>query len=292
MKRLGQTAICLWLLVSPLTAGLPHDVVFQGEDKFQSLLKQATSKSWEKLSIGLRTAAFGQALIGTPYVGHTLEIHDLIEAPSVNFHGLDCWTLFEISLAMARLMDLPEKERSPQALLRFIEIDRYRDGTCDGSYLSRLHYLEDWVWDNQRRGLIQDITPDLGGVRYTNTCREMTVLWKSYRYLRANPELVPLMTRHERRIEQLPTYMIPKKDVAAVEAKLQPGDIIGIISRDGSRLSTSHVGLFVRDADGAAHFLHASSKKGVRRVVLDSSPSGYLAEKPGSAGILVARPLK
>lgn len=292
MRFPAAVLVCLLFSAGPGAASLPQDTVFQGGAKFRTLLARAESSGWEKLPIGPRTAAFGKALVGTPYTGHTLELHDTIEAPSVNFLGLDCWTLFEVSLAMARLMDLPEKERSPQALLRFIELDRYRDGTCDGGYLSRLHYLEDWAWDNHRRGLVRDITPDLGGVRYANTCREMTVLWKSYRMLRANPELVPLMTRHERRIEALPTWIIPKKEVRAMESKLQDGDIIGIISKDGPRLSTSHVGLAVRDSTGAVRFLHACSKKGVRAVILDAAPSAYLAGKPGSAGILVARPLK
>jgi hypothetical protein len=255
-------------------------------------LKQASAAEWPSLPIGARTALFGRALVGTPYVGHTLEIDDFIESPSVNFNGLDCWTLFETSLAMARLTDLPEKERTPKALLRFIELDRYRGGVCDGSYLSRLHYLEDWAWDNDRRGLVEDITAKLGGARYANTCREMTVLWKSYRYLRASPELVPLMTREEKRIEKLPTWMLPKSKVAAIESKLQDGDIIGIISRDGSQLSTSHVGLAVRDESGVVRFLHASSLKSVRKVVIDDRLSAYLQKKSSTAGILVVRPLQ
>jgi hypothetical protein len=293
MRFFTVALVCLLFSARPgAAASLPLDKVFQGEGKFRALLAQASASGWEKLPIGPRTAAFGKALVGTPYVSHTLELDDSIEAPSVNFLGLDCWTLFEVSLAMARLMDLPEKERSPQALLHFIELDRYRDGICDGNYLSRLHYLEDWAWDNHRRGLVRDITPDLGGVRYANTCREMTVLWKSYRMLRANPDLVPLMRQHERRIEKLPTWIIPKAKVRAIESKLQEGDIIGIISKDGTGLSTSHVGLAVRDGNGAVHFLHASSKKDARRVVMDASPSAYLAGKPSTAGILVVRPLK
>lgn len=270
---------------------LPFTAVFKGEDRFHALVRQAEASQWAGLPIGPRTAAFGRALVGTPYQSHTLEIHDTIETPSVNFHGLDCWTLFETSLALARLMDLPEKDRTPQALLRLIEQDRYRGGSCDGSYLSRLHYLEDWAWDNDRRGLVDDITADLGGRRYANTCREMSILWKSYRYLRATPSLRPDMAAHERRIEQLPTWMIPAGHVAAIEPRLQDGDIIGIISRDGGRLSTSHVGLAMRDEKGVLRFLHACSLKSVRRVVVDDRLSVYLRRKSGTAGILVARPL-
>jgi hypothetical protein len=47
------------------------------------------------LSIGNRTAAVGQALVGTRYKHFTLEIDNRIESPSVNFHGMDCWTFFE-----------------------------------------------------------------------------------------------------------------------------------------------------------------------------------------------------
>jgi hypothetical protein len=41
-------------------------------------------------------------------------------------------------------------------------MDRYRGGECTGDYLSRLHYLEDWLYDNNRRGLVEDLTRDLG----------------------------------------------------------------------------------------------------------------------------------
>ncbi len=33
---------------------------------------------------------------------------------------------------------------------------------CTGEYLSRLHYLEDWLADNDRRGLVKDLTRELG----------------------------------------------------------------------------------------------------------------------------------
>ena len=39
---------------------------------------------------------------------------------------------------------------------------RYRGGRLAG-YPSRLHYFTDWLLDNERRGLIEIITADLGG---------------------------------------------------------------------------------------------------------------------------------
>ena len=88
-------------------------------------------------------------------------------------------------------------------------------------------------------------------------------------------------------------YQIAKNKVAAIEAKLRSGDIIGIISRDGpGRYSTSHVGLALRAADGALHFMHASSPRNFGKVVIDSTISSYLARYRTDSGILVARPLR
>ena len=271
---------------------LPFETVFIGREKFDRLLKESIAENWAALPLGDRITTVGQALVGTPYVGYTLEIDDKIEAPSVNFKGLDCWTFFETSLAFARLLDLPEKKRTPEALLKFIELDRYRDGVCTGQYLSRLHYLEDWAHDNHRRGLVLDITGNLGGIEYANTCREMTILWKGYRYLRATPSLVPTMTREEKRIEKLKTLYIPKSRVAEIESQLLNGDIIGIVSRDGTRMSTSHVGLALRDRKGVLRFMHASSTKDKRKVLVDERLSDYLAGNSGQSGILVCRPLR
>ena len=139
---------------------LPFSTVFKGQDQFNRLVAKAKSENWKALPIGERTAAVGLALVGTRYKHFTLEIDNRIESPSVNFHGMDCWTFFEISLGFARMLDEPESNWTPERLLHYIELDRYRDGECTGDYLSRLHYLEDWLYDNDRRGLVEDLTPE------------------------------------------------------------------------------------------------------------------------------------
>src|ERR1700746_3941869 len=84
----------------------------------------------------------GQALVRTRYKNFPLEIDNRIESPSVNFQGMDCWTFFEIALSFARMLNEPESNWTPERLLHYIEIDRYRGGECTGEYFSRLHYLE------------------------------------------------------------------------------------------------------------------------------------------------------
>jgi hypothetical protein len=279
--------------VFPLRAALPDDVVFRGRDKFNVLVTRAEAENWPALPIGDRTAAVGQALTGTPYKSFTLEIDDRIEAPSVNLTGLDCWTFFESSLAFARMLAEPRENWTPATMLKYIELDRYRGGHCTGAYLSRLHYLEDWLGDNDRRGLVNDLTRGLGGKKFTHDAREMTVAWRQYRYLRNDPSLLPALRKMEQRVGSMPLYGVPKNRVAAIEPKLRSGDIIGIISRDGPGIySTSHVGLACCDASGTLHFMHASSPRNYGRVVIDSRLSTYLARFRTDVAILIARPLR
>jgi hypothetical protein len=272
---------------------LPFGTVFRGRDRFDRLVASAREGNWKSLPIGERTATVGRALVGTRYKSYTLEIDNRVEAPSVNFTGMDCWTFYEIALGFARMLDDPAESWTPERLLHYIELDRYRGGQCTGEYLSRLHYLEDWLADNDRRGLVEDMTRSLGGVSVPHSAREMTVAWRHYRYLAANRSLLGPLRQMEARVSSRPLYQIPKSRVASIEGKLRSGDIIGIVSRDGRQLfSTSHVGLALRAADGSLHFMHASSPRNYGRVVVDSTLSSYLNRYRTDSGILVARPLR
>jgi Protein of unknown function (DUF1460). len=271
---------------------LPMKTIFKGQDQFNRLVGLAKDNNWKSLPIGQRTAAVGQSLTGTRYKSYTLEIDNRIESPSANFYGLDCWTFFEVSLAFARMLNEPEENWTPENFLHYIEVDRYRGGVCTGEYLSRLHYLEDWLYDNNKRGLVEDLTANLGGKGVPHAAREMTAGWRHYRYLAANKSLLGPLGRMEASVSSRPLYMIPKKSVAKIEGKLQSGDIIGIVGYDGRMFSTTHVGLALRTSDGVLHFMHASAPHNYGKVVVDSRLSTYLSTYRSHAGILVARPLR
>ena len=272
---------------------LPFSTVFKGQDQFNRLVSKAKAGNWKALPIGERTAAVGNALVGTRYKHFTLEIDNRIESPSVNFQGMDCWTFFEIALGFARMLNEPESNWTPERLLHYIELDRYRGGECTGEYLSRLHYLEDWLYDNDRRGLVEDLTRSLGGSGVPHSAREMSVGWRHYRYLAANRSLLGPLGRMEANVSSRPLYQIPKNRVAGIEPKLRSGDVIGIISRDRNGLySTAHVGLALRTKDGVLHFMHASSPGNSGRVIVDAELSKYLYRYRSDSGILVARPLR
>lgn len=269
---------------------LPQSTTFINKPAFDKLVALAVKEDWRNLAMGQRVAKFGLAMRGTPYKGFTLEIDDHVESPSANFAAVDCWTFFEIALGMARMIETPKAAYSPSDLLAEIEWTRYRSGFCSGQYLDRIHYLAEWWYDNEARGDVINVTSKVGPTvpLVGRKIQEMTILWKSYRYLRNNPELLPAMGQIERREEQLPFHYIPKGKVADCESKIQSGDIIGVVTNQTGG-HCSHVGLAYRTEDGVCHFMHASKNYG--KVVLDKSLSGYLSDFKYHSGIIVARPL-
>lgn len=270
---------------------LPMETIFKGESRFSAIVEKAKAANWRALPIGDRIIKFARELHGLPYENFTLEIDDHIESPSVNLDGLDCWTFFEQALGMARMVGIEKDHYRPEDLLKQIEFTRYRAGVCGGDYLERIHYLAEWFFENDARGTCRHITKDLPGAERIEDRRisEMTILWEHYRYLKNNPELRAPMKVSEDRVAAMPVYHIPKAKVAAVESKLQNGDVIGIATKHHGGFC-SHVGLIVRTDDGVARFMHAS--RNYKKVVIDKSISGYLNAFSSHAGMIVGRPLE
>ena len=268
-------------------ASLPESLVFVGPGKYQTLVERGLAGNWGALPVGERTTKIGLALVGTPYRNYTLELDDRIEAPSVNMAGMDCWTFFEIALGTARALKTSVNP-TPEDLLRMIELDRYRGGHCNGVFTSRLHYLEQWLYDNQSRGLVTNVTPSLPGARkLKRNMKEMSAVWRSSRQLRANPALVPELARIERQLSKRGIWYVPKSKVPAAEKYLRNGDIVCIVTT-WPKGYTSHVGIAYRDENGILRLVHASKNAG--EVIIDSRLSTYLQRYSSHAGIMVARP--
>jgi hypothetical protein len=274
----------------PSAPRLPMATVFKGEAKFHAVVAKAEREGWRKLPIGERTIRIARELVGTPYVNYTLEVDDRIESPVVNFLAMDCWTYYENALGIARMLTYKPGPYKPTDLLHMVEVERYRNGVCNGGYLSRMHHLEEVFHDNQRRGFAENITPRIpGAVRLNREIREMTVQWKSYRYLRSNPALIEPMGRIEAQVSRLPVHHIPKAKVRAAEAYLRDGDICAITTNWHTGY-TSHVGLIVR-LKGRAYFTHATSDRDKGRMtIIDRPITDYVNGNSKHAGIIVCRP--
>jgi hypothetical protein len=259
---------------------------FSGRETFDRLAKLARENDWRKKPVGQMMGEIGLALRGTPYVASTLELYDDREVCSVNLTGLDCVTFFESALDFARTVK--KGTVTPEAMMEQVTYTRYRDGRIN-DYVSRLHYTADWLYDNEEKHVVKVITRELPGAElFTKEVNFMSTHPDAYRQLKANPSLVPKIREVEARINKRRMYYIPKEKVAAIESRLQTGDIIGITTTIPG-IDCSHTGICYRDDKGVLHYLHASSTK--KQVWLDDELSAYLMSVSKHTGIMVARPV-
>ena len=230
---------------------------------------------------------FARRLIGKPYVAHTLEVADP-ERLVVNTRQLDCTTLVENVTALA-LCSAKKKYRFGDylSLLRTI---RYRGGKISG-YTSRIHYFSEWIIDNTRKGIVEEVEHAAAPfmARETLRLRFMGDNSSKYAMLVKHPEMVAEIRRHERLLDGMEAYYIPKhlvKDSPETRRAISDGDIIAITtSKQG--LDIAHVGFAIWKKDGL-HLLHASMTK--KKVVEDTEPLGaYLARHKTFTGIRVVR---
>jgi hypothetical protein len=260
---------------------------FRGASILARLEDKAKGEGWAGKPFGDLVAAIALELLDTPYVGFTVELYEDREVCVVNLEGLDCVTLFENSLGIARMLVVGES--GPDALLRQIALTRYRGGIL-ADYPSRLHYTSDWFLDNEAKGTVRLLSRELPGARrFEKRIDFMSTNPEKYRQLKARPELVPMIARQEAALMAKEMYFVPKEHVAKAERDLKTGDIVGITT-SAQGLDCSHTGLCYRDADGALRFLHASSAK--KRVILDGTLSQYVNGGGGSTGVMIARPLR
>ena len=242
-------------------------------------------KSLSSLPMNEVIIEVGKTFKGTPYVAGTLDENPASEEVVIMITGLDCVTFVENALVFSRL--IKEGKTSFEDYKAELELIRYREGKNTG-YTSRLHYFSDWIYDNEQKGIIKDITKEIGGVPYDKTIDFMSSHRNSYKQLSDNDEYVAQIMAIENIITARDIYYIPKEDIANVYDKLQSGDIIGITSNlDG--LDVAHTG-YVYKQDGKTYLLNASLKN--KQVEISAMEiQDYLLGNSKQGGIIVARVL-
>jgi hypothetical protein len=250
---------------------------------FQQKLAFARAERLDTLPIGEIIARLGVTFVGTDYVPHTLEVPGP-ERLVVNLRELDCVTFVENVLALSRLVRAGSTDFDDfRAELTRI---RYRGGVLDG-YPSRLHYFSEWIADNERKGLVRDITRELGGVPDPEPIRFMSTHVEAYRQL-SDPANLEAIRRIEEELSARTRYYIPEDRIAEVAPRIRNGDIIAATSTlDGLDIAHTGVALW---KDGELYLLHAPLVG--RAVEISAVP---LAERikriETQDGIMVARPL-
>ncbi|AKD56038.1 N-acetylmuramoyl-L-alanine amidase-like domain-containing protein [Spirosoma radiotolerans] len=231
----------------------------------------------------------GKQFLGRPYIPNTLD-QNATEQLVVNLREFDCTTYLESVLALTMawqdVANKPNPVLSEQTFRNYLTRLRYRNGRIDG-YASRLHYFSDWLRDNERKGLISDVSGELpGSLTVAKPVSYMTSTTYKYPQLN-NPDIFKQVALTEASLSQLAFSFIPTKHIRQAEAQLHEGDIVMMVpARPG--LDMKHVGLAIRQPDGRMHLLHASSDQGM--VVISAYPiSEYVQWHKRLSGIRVAR---
>jgi len=223
----------------------------------------------------------GKFFLGTPYGGGTLETIRA-EHLIVNLREYDCFTFVESVLALVRQVESGEK--SFEVFRRSLRELRYRQARLQG-YSSRLHYFSDWMHDNEKKGILKDVTAEIGGRPVRKVLNFMTAHPDLYPLLR-NPDTLRDMKSVERRISRRPLFFVPKKPLRGVEDRIRDGDIIAITTNTEG-LDVGHVGLAAR-LNNRIHFLHASGTEG-KVVLSEETLYRYVMATRTRSGIMVAR---
>lgn len=240
-----------------------------------------------KKPIGDVIAAIGRSFIGTDYEASTLDKPaEEAEPLIINLTGLDCYTFLESALVFGRT--IKSNNFGFDAYKKELVNIRYRDGKRT-DYISRLHYFTDWIFDMQKRGIVKDITKEIGGIRYKKEIDFMSSNPKSYKQLRENPTLVKRIKKIENEINKREYYYIPEGNLAELESNINEGDLISITTNIKG-LDVSHVGIAVRNDDGRIHLLH-SPNVGYKIQITEKPLADYLEGNKKQTGIIVVRPL-
>lgn len=218
----------------------------------------------------------------TPYVAHTMETGE--EQLLINLREMDCTTFAENCLAISRTIksENPSFEHFSSELQKI----RYRDGMLDG-YPSRLHYFCDWIFNNQQKNLIADMSEELAHTPFPKQINFMSTHPENYAQLKESAPLVELIAAREKEISARRMFFIPESMIAEVESKLMDGDIVGITTGiDG--IAIQHVGILIRQED-RIHLMHASSAA-EKVLISDITLEAYLLNSKSASGIMLARP--
>ena len=272
-----------------------------GKTAAQSVKKPQTQQSIfnDKIhcSTPLSTAAgviyFGKTFLGNAYPLSNVQAAQTTNGPVklqpiqqevlvVNLKKFDCVTFIEnmVALTKTRLSDTLNFDFYKKKLTSI----RYRNAQIN--YAARLHYFSDWLFENAKKGILKDITKELGGEILKKDIFYMSFKKDTFYGNMADPTTFNTMKSVESNITKREKFYIPKERVNAVEKYLKDGDIIGITNAlEG--MDMAHTGFAIWQ-NGRVYLLHASSQ--FQKVVISDVPLvDYLLRNKMQTGIMVGR---
>ncbi len=258
-------------------------MIYRPEDRaiYDDLVSSFQEQGERTRPIGEMMLVVGKYFLGSPYVSHTLE-REGRETLVINLREFDCFTFVENCVVLARLLSKGRTHfKSYAAQLKKI---RYRSNVLKG-YSTRLHYFSDWLYDNERKGIILDVTCRSGGEPFRKNFNFMTKHRGDYPALNSEKSYRD-MVAIERRLSRRLLHRIPKAALGKSRHTVQSGDLIALTTGIEG-LDVVHVGLALR-LRNAIHLLHASEVE-QKVVISDVTLYQYLSKRKMMTGIMVGR---
>ncbi len=281
MKSLWMILVSLFLLGKTSAQSADKEIVYEKEDSliFQSYLQKCSDLA--NKTTGTLIAETGMFFLNTPYVASTLEGRSP-EKLVVNLRSLDCTTFVESVMALTLTL---KQQGNFENYCHNLEFIRYRNGKRDG-YLSRLHYFSEWILNNQKKGIVRDVTKEMNGEEINFNLNFMSTHYQAYEALAANAAWIPSIEQTEEGVRSTPFYYLPKAEVNKQSGMIENGDLIAITTAIEG-LDISHVGIAYKK-EGAVKLMHASATE--KKVVISTMTlADYLASNKKQTGIIVIR---
>jgi len=261
---------------------MPADTLyFSPEDKtiynqYISYIQKWSDKPRDTIII--RTALF---FLGTPYVGHTLEKEP--EGLVINLRELDCTTFVENVYSLATTV--MSGDMTFENYCRTLRTFRFRNDTIN-DYTDRLHYTSDWIFENQKKGHIKNVSRKCGGKRLHLNLYIMSSTTDSYKQLADKPELIEKVIAKEKEINSRKHFYLPTKKIDRRRRRILSGDMVGFVTTIPG-IDISHMGIVYKQGKKLT-FIHASSS--YKKVIINESTlSEYVAGTGRNTGIVLAR---
>jgi len=253
------------------------------DPKDKEILSEIFTKygNQNKASTAELVVLIGKYFLETPYVAHTLEMEP--EQLVVNLRELDCTTFVENCLAISRT--IKSGELSFEKFCAELQNIRYHNGRID-NYTSRIHYFSDWIYENDKRNIVKDVSQEIANSPYPLHVNFMSTHPESYAQLK-DASLIPVIAKQEKEISSRSMFYIPEEKLAEVEKDLIDGDIAGITTTIQG-MDISHVVILIKK-EGRVHLLHASSAA-MKVMISENTLEDYLKSSKSATGIMVARP--
>ena len=270
-------------LLSPVEARSAPLLSSVDQAQLSQTLQTAQKQRLNRQSFGNVVQALARQYLGVTYQEGLLD-QSPKERLFLSLQRFDCVLFVESMLALSR--NVMQQDRSSTGFARHIEAQRYRGGHLQ-DYCSRLHYFSDWIADNERRGLVRNITLTLGGIPLSKPLNFMSQHRSSYPKLQQSETEFTCLKVAEGSLALEKRYYIPTAKIRGLYPKLQAGDIVAIATAV-SGLDVTHTGLLERRSDGGVGMIHASPAGTVTRA---NDLQTYAMRDPEAIGIIVVRPI-